>query len=83
MESPELRELKGLKSLAWYGRSRLDRIGYVKKGRRCDTIKNEMLKRLRALGIGDKKTAEVLKILGLEGAGDAVDRVRQRRRRQK
>lgn len=83
MESPELPELKGLKSLAWYGKSRLDRIGYVKKGRRGDAIKNEMLKRLRALGMGDKRATAVLKMLGLEGAGDAVDRVRQRRRRQK
>jgi hypothetical protein len=59
----------------------LDRIGYVKKGRRRDKIKDELLKQFRSLGMSDKKTAEAFRILELEGAGDAVDRICRRRRR--
>jgi transcriptional regulator with XRE-family HTH domain len=83
MESPRLRDFLTIKDLARVAVDGLNQAGYVKPGRRADAIKNELQKRLRGLGLSDKKIAEALKILGLEGAGDAADRVRQRRRRQK
>ena len=83
MESPELREIKGLKSLAWYGRSRLDRIGHVKKGRRGDTVRNELLNRLQSQGLGKRQIEAVFVKLGLAEAGNEGERIRQRLRRQK
>lgn len=83
MESPNLRWFKGAKNLARLAKEWIDRAGYVKKGRPPESTKNDLAKRLAELGLDDKSLAEAFKLLGLEGAGDAKDRVRQRRRRQK
>jgi hypothetical protein len=51
------------------------------RGRPQDKMVNEWTIGFRRCGLSDELIAGALKVLGLEGAGDARDRVRQRRRR--
>jgi hypothetical protein len=53
------------------------------RGRPQDKMVNEWTIGFRRCGLSDERIAGALKVLGLEGAGNASDRVRQRRRRHK
>lgn len=53
------------------------------RGRRRDAKIRAVQDALKNAGLGDTKTARILQYEGLEGAGDARQRVRSRRRRAK
>jgi hypothetical protein len=63
--------------------ARCDKIAVGQPGRPTNKQVDEIIERLRSVEMSDSKIAEALKILGLEEAGDAKERVRKRRRRLK
>ena len=83
-ESPHIGYFSDIKDSARSASRDLHLAGYVKRGRRSDTVRNQIVKSLGELGLGDTKIGKALRILGFRGNEDpglAKDRVRKYRKR--
>lgn len=82
-EYSHLPQLAEIKKHAQHAETWLGLPGHTKKGRRPDSIRNEIVIRLQSHGLRPKKIEAALKILGLASAGNESERIRQTLRRQR
>jgi len=83
-ESSHIHFFSEIEDSAKFASRDLHLAGYVKRGRRSDTVRNQIVKSLGELGLGDTKIGKALRILGFRGNEDpglAKDRVRKYRKR--
>ena len=81
LESSHVKAFDGVRAAAYYAGALMARLPRQKRGPKKAYSKDDLVKRLKALDLSDAEVAEALKLLGWEGAGDARERIRQRRRR--
>jgi len=81
LESSHVQAFDGVRAAAHYAGALIPRLPRQKRGPKKAYSKDDLVKRLKALDLSDAAVAEALKLLGLEGAGDARERIRLRRRR--
>jgi hypothetical protein len=82
-EYSHLPQLAEIKEHARHAATWLGLPGHTKKGRRPDSIRNDIVARLGSHGLGPTKIEAALKILGLASAGNERERIRQVLRRQR
>jgi hypothetical protein len=82
LEFSRVKAFGAVRTIAKYAGQLLDRFPRQRRGPKKKYSKDDLVKRLKALGLSHAKVGEALKLLGLEGAGNARERARQRLRRQ-
>jgi hypothetical protein len=83
LQYSHIRELAGIKEHVWHAKTWLGLHGHTKRGRRPESIRNEIVKGLRSHKLGIEEIVGVLTKLGLASAGNERERIRQLIRRQK
>jgi hypothetical protein len=83
LEYSHIPELAEIKEHLRYAKTWLGLPGHSRKGRRPESIRNEIVKGLRSHKLGVEQIVKVLTNLGLASAGNEKERIRQLIRRQK